>query len=125
MRRTGKVRQGGLSTDEGGAANGCAHGGRGADGGAHGAVAEEGGGHDCVCVLLVLVVEWSVVGGAMGVYKKEKRAQVSISEQREESFKAHTSLPTIPTSSSRAADCTPKGRLERNIIGENKRTLSL
>lgn len=76
MRRTGKVRQGSLSTDEGGAANGCARGGSGADGGAHGAGTEEGGGHDCVCCwVCVLVLEVkSIAGGAMDKRVK-KRSQ--------------------------------------------------
>ena len=46
-RHTGQVGQSSLSTDKGGAANGCAHGGSGAGSGAHSAGAEEGGGH-CV-----------------------------------------------------------------------------
>jgi hypothetical protein len=49
MRHTGEVRQSSLSTDEGGAANGCAHGGCGANGGAYGAGAEESSGHYVVC----------------------------------------------------------------------------
>ena len=60
-KHTGQVGESGLSTDEGGAANGCAHGGRGADGGAHGAGAEESGCH-CVVSFGGIWVEQGVVG---------------------------------------------------------------
>jgi hypothetical protein len=54
-RHTRQVGQSSLSTDKGGAADGCAHGGRGADSRAHSAGAEESGGHCVVCYVGVWV----------------------------------------------------------------------
>ena len=49
VRHTRQVGQSSLSTNEGGAADGCAHGGCGTGGGAHSTGTEESGGHCVVC----------------------------------------------------------------------------
>jgi hypothetical protein len=90
IRHTGKVGQSSLSTDEGGAANGCTHGRCGANGGAHGTGTEESGGHYVVCYggrevdRRVVWLQWTGQSETRSASKctERKEAQSSASTRR-------------------------------------------
>ena len=75
-RHTRQVGQSSLSADKGGAADGCARGGRGADGGAHSAGAEESGGHCVVCYGGVWVKQ-----GVVALQWQEQRSASKCTEE--------------------------------------------